>query len=491
MVRKRLRSIFGVKGFKMAQNILQDTSSSSSKWLRLAIWIAFLIAALLVAYLTFISVRDFVITMEGLVDLPGVSIQNATPTPAPGVEQVEDQSPLPAQVPSGPTPEPWDGAKRVSMLVMGLDFRDWQAGEGPPRTDTMILLTIDPVSLTAGMISIPRDLWVNIPGYEYNRINTAYQVGEATNYPGGGPALAAATVEQLLGVPVDYYAQIDFGAFVRFIDELGGVTIDVPRRIKVDPLGDGNTLYIKPGPQLLDGELALAYARARKTEGGDFDRAERQQQVILGIRHRILKFDMLPSLVTKAPALYEELSGGIRTNLALEDAIRLAWLAIQIPDENIKRAIIGAEHVAFAMSPDGSQEVLKPLTEKIRILRDEIFTEGGPISPAAATLSTEEKLQAESARVTVLNGSSTAGLAARTAEYLQSLGFTVVSTGNADRYAQNTEITYYRGKPYSLEYLISLMNIGKFRVRHVFDPANEADILIVVGDDWAVNNPMP
>jgi hypothetical protein len=135
--------------------------------------------------------------------------------------------------------------------------------------------------------------------------------------------------------------------------------------------------------------------------------------------------------------------------------------------------------------------VLKPLTEKIRLLRDEIFSEGGPISPAAAELSSEELLQAESARITLLNGSNTAGLAARTAEYLQSLGFTVVVTGNADRYAQNTEITFYRGKPYTLDYLVSLMNIGKFRIRHVFDPANEADILIVLGDDWALNNSMP
>ncbi|MFC1878693.1 LCP family protein [Chloroflexota bacterium] len=475
----------------MAQEFMQMEKSASSRWLRLLLWIAFFIAALLVAYLTFISVRDFVIRMEGLVDLPGVSIQDAPPTPAPGVESVEGGAPLPVQSPSGPTPEPWDGAQRVSMLMMGLDFRDWQAGEGPPRTDTMILLTIDPVSRTAGMISIPRDLWVNIPGYDYGRINTAYQLGEGTSYPGGGPALAAVTVEQLLGVPVDYYAQIDFGAFIRFIDELGGVVIEVPRRIKVDPMGDDNTQHIKPGRQLLSGELALAYARARKTEGGDFDRAERQQQVILGIRYRILKFDMLPTLVTNSPALYAELSSGIRTNLALEDAVRLAWLAMQIPDESIKRAIIGTDQVAFAMSPDGTQEVLKPLTEKIRLLRDEIFTEGGPISPAAGDLSTEEVLLAEGARITVLNGSSTAGLAARTAEYLQSLGFTVVATGNADRHTANSEITYYSGKPYTVDYLVSLMNIGKFRVRHLFDPANEADIMIVVGDDWALTNSMP
>ena len=86
----------------------------------------------------------------------------------------------PLQPVGGPTPEPWDGASRVTLLVMGLDYRDWLAGEGPPRTDSMILLTLDPLNRTAGMLSIPRDLWVTIPGgFDNNRINTAYSLGEA------------------------------------------------------------------------------------------------------------------------------------------------------------------------------------------------------------------------------------------------------------------------------------------------------------------------
>ena len=82
---------------------------------------------------------------------------------------------------------------------MGLDYRDWEAGEGPPRTDTMILLTIDPLTKTAGMLNIPRDLWVSIPGFEYGRINTAYPLGIAFDVPGGGPALAMQTIESLAG----------------------------------------------------------------------------------------------------------------------------------------------------------------------------------------------------------------------------------------------------------------------------------------------------
>jgi LCP family protein required for cell wall assembly len=480
----------------MAQN--QDSQTDPKKTrrasgLRAALLVAFLIAALLTAILTFRVVRDLVLSWE-ITSLPGVSIKDATPTPGPeGAAPADLTAPL--QPVGGPTPPPWDGADRVSLLVMGLDYRDWAAGEGPPRTDTMILLTIDPINRTAGMLSIPRDLWVNIPGSGHGRINTAYQIGEALAMPGGGPELAKETVEELLGVPIDYYAQVDFGAFARFIDQIGGVTIDIPEEIRIDTQGDENTgkkiRKLKPGRQTLNGELTLAYARARKTEGGDFDRSMRQQLVIMAIRNRLVEPDHLAGLIARAPVLYNELSAGIRTNLSMDQAIRLAWLAAQIPEDKIKRGAIGAEHVAFAQSPDGSQDVLKPLSEKIRLLRDEIFTETGPASPLTISLDPAEQVSGEGARVRVLNGSSTAGLAARTTDYLKSLGVNVTEAGNAEQLANYTEITYHSGKPYTVKFLVDLMQISPFRIRHFYDPNNSADIVIVLGEDWAQNNPMP
>jgi hypothetical protein len=198
----------------------QSDHSNITKWLTWALVIALLVAAGIIAYLTYVVVRDIVVSWE-LTSLPGVAIKEATSTPDEFGVIADEKTPL--QPADGPEPEPWDGASRVSMLVMGLDYRDWEAGEGAPRTDTMILLTIDPLARTAGMISIPRDMWVNIPGFEYGRINTAYSLGEAYQLPGGGPGLAMDSVEELLGVPIDYYALIDFGTFIRFIDEIGGI----------------------------------------------------------------------------------------------------------------------------------------------------------------------------------------------------------------------------------------------------------------------------
>jgi LCP family protein required for cell wall assembly len=458
--------------------------------LRVALLVGFFFVALLTAFLTFVTVRDFVASWE-ITNLPGITVRDADTTPGP-----EGAAPLPGSNPSlepvaGPTPPPWDGANRVTMLVMGLDYRDWQAGDGPPRTDTMMLFTVDPIKRTAGILSIPRDLWVNIPGFDYGRINTAYMLGEGNKLPGGGPQLAADTVEELLGVNVDYYAQVDFGAFARFIDEIGGVEVDITEEIKLDTLGDGVVKRINPGHYNLPGDLALAYVRYRKSEGGDFDRAQRQQQVIMSIRNRILEYELLPLLISKAPTLYSELSSGIHANLNLDDAIKLAWLAIQIPAENIKQGAIGTEHITFAQSPDGTQQVLKPLTEKIRALRDEIFTEAGPVSPLTASMSLADLVKEENARVSILNASSVSGLAARTTEYLQSQGINVAETGNAGQISTTTEITFFTGKPYTLRFLVELMAINPFRIRHFYDPAKGVDIEIVIGDDWAQSGKLP
>ena len=151
--------------------------------------------------------NNFVAGMS-ILNLPGVPVLSSN---APSAEQTPGADATPAVATMQPileTQEAWDGKSRVNLLIMGLDSRDLEATA--PRTDSMILFTMDPVNLTAGMISIPRDLWVKIHGADYGKINTAYSIGEAYKLPGGGPALAAKTVEDLLGVPIQYYAQLDF-----------------------------------------------------------------------------------------------------------------------------------------------------------------------------------------------------------------------------------------------------------------------------------------
>jgi hypothetical protein len=176
----------------------------------------------------------------------------------------------------------------------------------------------------------------------------------------------------------------------------------------------------------------------------------------------------------------------------LDQTIKLAWLASQIPEDKIKKGIISPpDQVSFAVSPDGTQQVLKPITEKIRILRDEIFTDTGPASPAVANMDPVELMKAEGAKVTVLNGSYTPGLAARTSDYLKSLGVNVINADNAQKLATNTEIIYYTGKPYTVKYLMDLMKVNPLFIHYTQDPNSASDVVIVLGDDWVRNNSMP
>jgi LCP family protein required for cell wall assembly len=448
--------------------------------------VIFLVTLTATVYLTYSVVHDAAASHLNASNLPGLSL-----TEGPFANNPEINVNAPLQSDNGPAAVPWDGANRVTILVMGLDYRDWE-GEGPSRTDSMMLLTMDPVSRTAGMLSIPRDLWVNIPGFDYGKINTAYFLGELYNLPGGGPGLAIQTVQDLLGVDVNYYAQIDFAAFENFIDEIGGIDVDVPYEMTVDPIGPGNTVTLAQGVQHLDGPTALAYARNRDTIGSDFDRADRQQQVIMAIFDQITRLGSLPRLITNAPTIYNNLRYGIHTNLSLKETISLAWTVAQIPRDNIKRGMIGPNETTRTFSADGL-DILLPNTEAIRAVRDEVFSITSGTSPLASEfVSNDDELrQAEAATVSVLNATTTPGLAAETTEYLKNLGINVMGTGNADERSDNTVIIDYTGKPYTVNYLVQLLNIQANSIYSRYDPNSETDIAILLGVDWAENNTMP
>ena len=357
-----------------------------------------------------------------------------------------------------------------------------------PRTDTMMLLTIDPLSRTAGMLSIPRDMWVNIPGYDYSKINNAYRFGELDKLPGGGPGLAMKTVEEFLGVPIQYYVQVDFDAFVKLIDEIGGVKIDVPYEITLEKIGDYKEVTLQPGRVTLGGALALSYARLRKGYGDDYGRAERQQQIIMGVRDRILDFNQLPTLIAKAPVIYNELSSGINTNLTIQQIIQLAWLMPQIDKGNIKSRVIGPNAVEPGYSADG-QDILRPIPDQVRMVRDEVFTTGGPVGPAAVADNPVELMKAEAARVSLLNGTATAGLASKTSELLKPDGINIVEESNADGIYEYTTIFVYGAKPYTVNYLIEKMGLENAVVVNRFDPNIGYDIAVALGNDWASKNP--
>ena len=443
-------------------------------WLLAGLALTFLAATAAAAYLVFVTVREAVAGWGGET-APGEVAVNPSVTSGPTLPGPQATE----------TAEPWDGKSRVSVLLMGIDHREGEVD--PARTDTLILLTLDPASQTAAMLSIPRDMWVDIPRFGKDKINTAHYKGEIYKLPGGGPALAVETVENFLGVPIPYYVRVNFTAFEAVIDEIGGVDIENPEDIVDTAYPDTEygfePFYLRAGQHHLDGHDALRYARTRATAGGDFDRAQRQQQVILAVRDQVLNLDILPTLIRRSPAIFQTIAEGVRTNLSLDQMVSLALLAQDLPAENIRSVVIGSDYVELTVTGDG-QSILKPIPGRIRELRDELFVGGGPYAPEVVPDS-QDLLAGENARVAVQNGTFMGGLAQTTADYLRAKGLNVVEVGNAQRRDFATSVIIdYAGKPYTVRWLADALAVTQGNIFSGSDFAGEIDVLVIVGSDW-------
>ncbi len=382
----------------------------------------------------------------------------------------------------------WSGTQRVNILLLGVDLRCDEEGGAPTHSDTIIVATIDPLSQSMALLSLPRDLWVEVPNYGANRINQAYFLGQAYEYPGGGPQLALETVEAFLGVPIDYYVAVDFQAVIDFVDLMGGVVVEVPERIE-DPTYPDNCygydpFTIDPGVQRLDGATALKYARTRATFGGDVDRAGRQQQVINAVREQATELENLSQLLFRAPQLWQSYQEHVTTNMTFDEVMQLGNLVRTIPRDNMRNVVLDYSYVYNDTTFDG-QQVLVPVREKVRVLRDEVFAP--PVVPTPAIEALPTAITNEHARVAIQNGTPTFGLAADTQAYLLSRDVNVTEIGNADSATYSTtQIIDYGSHPGTVQYLIQVMNIPPLNVSTGTNPAGDYDVLVILGSDWQV-----
>jgi LCP family protein required for cell wall assembly len=466
---------------------------------------------------SFSFVRQFVIDLQRgpgvLVNSPGELVQaitrgvDALPTQAPFTVSLPTSAPTQPPAPTStpepgatlaptaiptmmPTTDPAAGIapvdpRRFTILLLGIDQRTGVNEEGPFRTDTMMVVSVDPVRKTAGVLSIPRDLWVEIPGFQNGRINTANMLGENSAYPGGGPALAAATVQQNLGLRVDRYLLVNFDVFTSVVNLLApdGVQVCPPEAINDDHYPDAGygtiQVHFDAGCQTLDAERLLQYARTRATFGGDFDRARRQQEVLDAVREKVLSVGGVTNFISQAPALWEELSGSFVTNLTLEEIISLGLLMQDIPRENIRFGVIDNLYVDLAMTNTGDQ-VLIPNHNTIRLLIQQVFNPQDDLSLSDL----RRRAEAEAATIAVFNNTDVTGLANQTRDWLASQGVEVVSVGNtSEPNNANTVIQVYTTKTWTARYLAALMGLPEDRIRPGQDGLTTEDIAIVVGPD--------
>jgi len=283
---------------------------------------------------------------------------DASPTPAEYQRNVWGNYPGPTVWPDVAILPPVDPlvqpSGQTTVMLLGSDQR-----EGAPsfRTDTMVLVTLNPSQGKVSMVSFPRDIYAYIPGWTVNRINASMMVG---GFEGLGM-----TYEYNFGVRPDYFVLVKFAAFQEIIDSLGGIRVNVARQLTDQRTGEGE-VTIEPGVVEMDGETALWYVRSRKTTS-DFDRARRQQEVLLAIFQKLVSLDGL----NKASDLYNLYNRNVSTNMGFEQMARFLPLAAQMTDTSrINRYVVTSQYTTSYLTSTGAM-VLLPDREKIRELLSE------------------------------------------------------------------------------------------------------------------------
>ncbi len=248
----------------------------------------------------------------------------------------------------------------ATVLVLGVDRRPGEATT--PRSDAVLVVRLDPANGRVAVLSLPRDLWVTIPGHGRNRLNAAYLWGERDGPAGGGMALSRATVAGLLGMPIDYVVVADFRGFVALVDAIGGVTVDVERPL-VDtrfPTADRRTTTVRfaAGPQRMDGVAALTYARIRHPDS-DFERGRRQQAVLIAIVERLREQGSLETM-RAAERLSAALVGYVQTDMPTARMLELAWALRELDSSAVERYALAEGDVSFGVDNDRFAQMPRP-----------------------------------------------------------------------------------------------------------------------------------
>jgi LCP family protein required for cell wall assembly len=329
----------------------------------------------------------------------------------------------------------------VNILLLGTDERPDEYS--PPRTDTIILLSFNPNTGAIGMLSLPRDLWVPLPGINVTtKINTAFMLGELRNYPGGGAQLIKDTVSSFVGRPVDYYVRVNFDGFREIIDLIGGVTVEVPYTIHDEeyPTPDYGveTFHLDAGIRHLDGETALKYARTRHGDS-DYGRARRQQDIIRAVAKQVTNAGALPQLLSRAPQLLMTMQNSIQTDIPIQLGIELAQRLQEGANGDVQQLVLDNRYGEETFSSEGAW-ILLPDRARVRTALTAFFA-AVDAPPGAQKIALADPA---AVRIEILNGTSQPGAAARTAQLLQQRGWQVASIGDADRsdYVQTVVINY-------------------------------------------------
>ncbi|MEN6371596.1 MAG: LCP family protein [Armatimonadota bacterium] len=351
---------------------------------------------------------------------------------------------------------PFNGQKFVRILALGEDNTHKSSATGRGLSDTILVVAVDMDKKTVRGLSVPRDTMIEIPGHGTRKINAAYSIG--------GPELAVNTVQGVLGVKIDYYMQTDIAGLKNIVDLIGGVGIDVEKNMHYTDRRGGLYINLRKGYRHLNGDQALQYVRFRHDKLGDITRIQRQQKFLRAIARHMLE----PRNLVHAPAVVGEIyeKGYVKTNLNLKDLKALIELARDIPPDKMEMEMASGA----PQNIDGASywviDTIKTSEQVAKLL----LPGGGNLAPS----------------VEVLNGSGTAGLAKQVSDQLQTLGYRVISTGNANGFNyERSQITARAGMEDKAREIAPL--IGNAEVKTAADSestSGSADITVIIGKNY-------
>jgi len=380
---------------------------------------------------------------------------------------------------------------RVNILVAGYSADD-PGHDGADLTDSIMILSIDPTNHTAFMLSIPRDMWVDIPGSGYQKINAAYEDGAAENfsqegYTNGGMGLLEEVVQQDFGIQSDYSVLVNYTAFRDLVNAVGGINIDIQSS---DSRGiyDSNTgINLPNGEATLDGNTALALARSRGDGYGsygfpdsDFDRTMYQRLMLLAIKDKATSTSVISNPI-KVGQLADAIGNNVQTNMSLDEMVSFAKLMDKINDSNIKsvglNSINGQDLVTDYMTSDG-EDALIPTSGIDNYSQIQIAVQ--------KLLQSNNQVLQESASVVLLNGTETDGLAAQQQTVLATDGVSA-STGDAPTdYSETTIIDNSNGsKPATLKLLESIYGNNISTDSNLSAQYSSDDFIVILGQNQA------
>ncbi len=367
-----------------------------------------------------------------------------------------------------------NGQSTVNFLLIGSDQRHGASF----RTDTMVVAILHPNEGQVSLISIPRDLWVSIPGSENQRINTAYENGELNGYPGGGAALLKDTIQYNLGIRIDHTALVDFDGFRQIVDTLGGVDVPVSCPYTdwrlIDPTfnpeieNNWNLYTVNPGVIHMDGDLALWYARSRQ-KSSDFDRGRRSQEVLRALFNHALQTGTL----ARIPELYSNFKDSVDTDLGLGDILQLSLYAPKMTNADIRSYYIRPPYVTSWIT-DGGAYVLLPNQE----LLPQLLTEA-----LSASTKTVER---QAIKIDVMNGTSIAGYETLASNRLNYAGYeTHIIPSDRQDYAYSVLIDKTAVQDRSMSNpILNVMGLTSGSLIPAPDANSTANYLLILGNDY-------